>query len=164
MEFDQYGLIQPDRRHKISSEKFKEAFVDSFSNSETRSQIYSNYLNFTDSFSKEVTSSFAQWIGGSFTTQKENPNDIDVLTILSKSDYERNKILMESKFNKRAKLFPFVDSYFLQAPATLDSNDPLFKSDLVYWVHQFSYTRKNRKGRRQSRGYIEIIFNSFSYE
>ena len=100
MEFDKYGLIQPDTKHELSSAEFKETFVNSFPNSRTRSDIFSAYIAFTEAFSKEVTNSFTQWIGGSFTTQKENPNDIDILTILRKSDYEKNKEMMESRFRK----------------------------------------------------------------
>lgn len=164
MNFDRYGLIKPDKKHQLSRAEFKETFVDAFPSSSTRNGIYLDYDKFTSAFAADVTESFTQWIGGSFTTEKEDPNDIDILTILSGSDYKLNQKIIESKFRKIVGDFPLVDSYFLQAPATKTEKAPLFKSDLIYWVHQFSYTRKNRKGKRQTRGYIEIVFNHFSYE
>lgn len=164
MNFDKYGLIHPAERHQLSSAEFKDEFVDKYPNSTTRSKIYSDYNEFTSAFAEDVTASFAQWIGGSVTTKKENPNDIDILTITSKLDDESNRKLIESKFRKTIGDFPLVDSYFLQAPATKTEKAPLFKSDLIYWVHQFSYTRKDSRGRRQTRGFVELIFNHFSYE
>ena len=103
-----------------------------------------------------AANSFIHWIGGSFTTKKLNPKDIDLVTIMSRSDYQKNRRLIEARFRRKSSWHPSVDAYILQVPATDDSKSTLFRSDLLYWTHQFTYTRKGRTGKRHTRGFIEL--------
>ncbi|MEY4903428.1 MAG: hypothetical protein RLZZ292_1243, partial [Bacteroidota bacterium] len=57
-------------------------FVEQFENSIARSILYELYLDFVKDFSAKFTPEFVHWIGGSFVTNKLNPNDIDVATLV----------------------------------------------------------------------------------
>ncbi len=147
----------------MSREQFRSTFVDSLS-SLTRTSLYQQLSDYTAAFSAEVVSDFAQWIGGSFTTAKRHPRDIDLLTILWRSDFEAHHRLIEREFTRNSALYAGVDAYFLPVPATGRDAAPLYRLDRLYWEHQFGYTRRDRRGRRHPRGYIEFIHNDFRYD
>ena len=163
MRFDERGLIQPAQGIQMTQGQFRKTFVDDIT-SDIRSEIYAQYERYTADFIRLVSGSFAQWIGGSFTTAKANPRDSDLLTIVKTSEYERHRGLIEQEFRKRSITYPLIDAYFLPYPTTDEEKKSLFRGDLLYWVHQFGSTRRNRRGQRNLRGYIEIIHKGFSYE
>jgi hypothetical protein len=164
MHFDIRGLLQPDVRHRVSPEQFKQQFVESFPNSSTRSTVYGEYLRFTNEFNEVVTPNVSHWIGGSFTTEKLNPRDIDVVILLNELVYKKAEEVIVKRFKKQSGEYGLVDSYYLPVPVEGRNTNTLYQSDFVYWVHQFGFTRRDRKGRKQKRGYIEIVYNGFSYE
>jgi hypothetical protein len=126
MRFDERGLIQPAKGIQMTQDQFRQAFVDDLP-SEIRSQIYAQYERYTINFTRLVSGSFAQWIGGSFTTAKANPRDLDLLTILKKSEYDRHQELIEQEFRRRSITYPLVDAYFLPYPATDEEKKSFFK-------------------------------------
>jgi len=73
------GLL-PLGRFGASLEEIRAAFVEdaAFSASSTRSEIWTHFESATDELRRIVPVSFA-WIGGSFTTSKVDPDDIDVV-------------------------------------------------------------------------------------
>ena len=147
----------------MSAATFRSAFVDAFA-SESRAALFNMYEAYTAEFALEITSTFAQLIGGSFTTLKLHPRDIDMVVVLPEDDYQRNEPVIETKFRRKSSVFPHIDAYFVQVAATSSSTNPLYKLDLLYWVHQFGHTRTNRRGKRFARGYVEINSNDFRYE
>ena len=123
----------------MTQEEFRAAFVEAFS-SNSRIDLYQQFVGYAEAFSVEVVPEFTQWIGGSFTTTKRHPQDIDVLTILRRSDYEAHRKLIEHRFERQSALYPLIDAYLIPVSATSSSPNPLFRSDLLYWVHQFGKT------------------------
>ncbi|WP_116109415.1 DUF6932 family protein [Lewinella sp. IMCC34191] len=164
MNFDQKGLLRPPEKLTIDRDQLLEVFVKAFGEDSTRLGIYENYLEYTTLFSQTITEAFAQWIGGSFTTEKQNPRDLDLVTLCSQQDLLNHQDLLTAKFDHNNWKAKGVDAY-LVGVRTRDAPDyPLYRSDCVYWIHQFSTTRKDRRGRKHSRGFIELIFNDYSYE
>lgn len=164
MNFDQKGLLKPPEKLTIDRDQLLEVFVKAFGEDSTRLGIYENYLEYTTLFSQTITEAFAQWIGGSFTTEKQNPRDLDLVTLCSQEDLLNHQDLLTAKFGNNTWKARGVDAYLLGV-RTRDAPDyPLYRSDYVYWIHQFSTTRKDRRGRKHSRGFIELIFNDYSYE
>ncbi|MEM8524464.1 MAG: hypothetical protein AAGG68_07460 [Bacteroidota bacterium] len=135
-----------------------------FPDSSSRQELYEAFADYTDRFIDQITDTFAQWIGGSFTTKKLNPNDIDLLTILPKKVFEENERLLQEEFKSKFSDNRLIDSYFLPVRETNDPKFALYKSDYVYWLFQFSTSRKDRFGKTHPRGFVEIVYNDFKYE
>ena len=163
MNFSHRGLIVPPKKVRISQSDFYDTFIGSFPSSTTREALYKSYEKYTSSFAKQVTGNFCQWIGGSFTTMKTNPRDVDIVTLL------RNDVLI-NQYDKIKQMFRLswkaegLDVYFLGVREPEAPDYAIYRSDFAYWTHQFSTSRQDRMGKRYARGYAEIQFNSFSYE
>ncbi|WP_367390841.1 hypothetical protein [Lewinella sp. LCG006] len=151
------GYIDPPERQELSLEEFREHFVEAFPKSETREKLYNGYLRYTKDFREEITTAIIQWIGGSFSSNKLNPRDIDVVTIIPSETFEEKSELIERKFRKSAKSVYGVDAYIVSSYPEEHEKYPLYHGNLVYWDNQFTQTRKNRAGKRFRRGYVQII-------
>ncbi|MEM6878639.1 MAG: hypothetical protein AAF544_08780 [Bacteroidota bacterium] len=159
MKFNARGLIEPPGIHKLSNEEFEQIFVKDFSDSLTRRPLFEQLVAYSERIRDEVTDSFVQWIGGSFTTRKKNPRDIDVLTILDGSLYDRKEQLLITELSKDSYFGKGVDPYFLAKRATNHKEYSFFRSDQVYWLNHFGITRKGRDGKSLLRGFIQLTYN-----
>ena len=156
------GYLYPPDRQNLSIDDLQKHFVDDFPDSTTRKDLFEGYIKYNQAFRKEVTPEMTQWIGGSFTTKKRNPKDIDVVTIIPYEVFEEKKALIEDKFRKISKQKYGVDAYIVSAYPEDHEKHGLTQGILVYWDNQFSKTRKNRAGKRFKRGYIQIIHHKFA--
>ena len=147
----------------MTIEAFQTKFVAQIPDSKSRPAIHLEFNKFIADFSERLTTSFTTWIGGSFTTLKSDPNDIDVLLLVDGVVFHQHSTTIRKLFTNDRFRFPLVDFYFLPVPETPDRASPLFRADLLYWEHQFGFTRKGRNNRRHPRGYVEITFNHFYY-
>ena len=111
--FDIRGYLQPAERILTTVDELKGSFVDAFEESETREQIFEQYLIFNEAFGREITPNFTQWLDGSFVSNKNNPNDLDILILLNATDFIPNKILIDQKFrlHEAKKLFPLLEIF-----------------------------------------------------
>lgn len=151
------GYLDPPERQELSLKEFKYHFVDAFPDSSTRKKLYEGYLRYTKDFRKEIASEVVQWIGGSFSSKKLNPRDIDMVTIMDYETFEEKYELIEKKFRKSAKSDYGVDAYIVSSYPEEHKKYPIYQGNLVYWDNQFTKTRKNRAGKRFKRGYVQII-------
>lgn len=78
--FDENGNL-PLGCYKPTFEEIKERFVNNFQSSNSRSSIFDGYLEFSIRICDEMPSAMIQLLNGSFTTDKENPGDIDFVII-----------------------------------------------------------------------------------
>lgn len=156
--FDERGYIIPPEKEEMSLEEFEEIFVRSFPASSTRETLFAGYINYTRQFKVEITENFIHWIGGSFTTKKVNPNDIDLVTIIPHETFEAHIKLIEEKFRKKSFSTYGIDAYFVATYPEGHEKFSLYQGNLAYWSNQFSKTRKNRAGQRFKRGSIQITF------
>lgn len=92
------------------------------------------------------------WLNGSFTTQKLNPNDVDLLNVFdSDTLFEQYKGLFEPLFADNAEARYEVDAYFLLDNKSVKSNELA-----SYWQQQFG---TDRNGRPKGIIELEILFN-----
>ncbi|HRD79427.1 MAG TPA: hypothetical protein PLL53_01610 [Saprospiraceae bacterium] len=150
------GYIEPPQRHELSLEEFRRIFVLDFPESATRSDLFQKFMQYTDRFRSEITKDFIQWVGGSFTTRKLNPKDIDMVTFISPETFERKSELIDEEFRKDCNLKYGIDAYFVVVYHEGHEKHSLYQGNIIYWDHQFSKTKKNRVGNRFSRGYVQI--------
>lgn len=162
--FDLQGNLLPCEKVKLSLEEFKGFFVNQFSASSQRKQIFDSYLNFVDDFSAQISNQFTHWIDGSFVTAKEHPNDIDFVTFIDHKVFEVKEKLIHENFRLEGASRSYgVDAYTVRQYPKEHAKYMLYRSDWVYWYHWFSQTKKNRAKKKHPKGFIEIEFNGLIY-
>ena len=162
--FDMRGNLKPDAKIELSFDEFQALFLRSFDQIETsRVIIFEDYLRFIHDFKTLVTADFSQWVNGSFVSKKQNPNDIDFVTLVDFRTYEVHEELIESRFRRKgAKLFyPKVDAYVVKHYPAIHEKRWVTDFDLTYWVDSFGKTQKNRSGQRHPKGFIALNFGDF---
>jgi len=88
--------------YKLRIKEFEECFIDRFPDSTKRPDIYEGYIDFSILLCEEMPSAQKQLINGSFTTNKIEPGDIDLVIVFdsnSLTSKEKNKcrILMNNE-------------------------------------------------------------------
>ncbi len=162
--FDLRGNLQAYQKIELSFTEFQETFVTSFGSAGTkRATVFNDYLNFLTDFKTLITPGFSQWINGSFVSQKQNPNDIDFVTLVDFQVYETHEQLIESQFRRQgAKLvYPKVDAYVVKHYPVGHEKRWVTAYDLAYWQDSFGKTQKNRAGQRHPKGFVELKFGNF---
>jgi hypothetical protein len=76
-EFDENGNLPPGT-FRPSLPEFKRRFVEFFSSSITRADLYNNYIAYCGLLCSYNVASH-HWVDGSYTTAKSNPRDIDMV-------------------------------------------------------------------------------------
>lgn len=161
MLFDERGLLSPPEVLTLSVAEFEKLFVNQFPNSATRHSIFASYRRFADDFSREVCSAFTHWIDGSFVTDKLNPNDMDFVVHIKQEVYVTKELLIESTFRLAGakRVYSDLDVYAVRSYPADDPKRYLTEHDLAYWYDWFTHTRLNRTGKRNRKGFVEIIYS-----
>lgn len=152
-DFDKYGHL-PEGIHRPTLSAFKQKFVVDCNGSCTRKPIFLGYVRYC---TKVNTLNFAslQWIDGSYTTNKTDPNDIDLVTHVdgiqmaeSLGYAELIKKLVDVEYCKREySCHPFILPIFPQS----DIRYPVTRRWLDYWLKWFGSSRAHKK-----KGFIEF--------
>ena len=125
--------------HKKSLEECKSLLVDPFYGiSARRLLIYNKFCEFIGMLSM-ISADFEVWIDGSFTTKKQEPNDIDIVIVIFAEQQEINKLSVREQHlldnllnNSKTKLEYLTDVYFLP------KDDTIMRS---YWRGWYGFTR-----------------------
>lgn len=125
--------------HDITKSDLSNHFVTPFANQEKRLKLIERF-NFLIEKVEEIGISFEVWINGSFVTNKEEPNDIDMAFFYdpiaaNALPHDKKLILAEVANNSISKYRYNCDVYFL----------PNNKVDLrSYWRGWFGFTRTEK--------------------
>lgn len=158
-DFDERGFITPYDKIELGFEDFKNLFVTSFPAKSTRHDIFVGYLHFLSDFKEQVTPRFTQWIGGSFVTKKESPNDIDFITLIDYRVYEQKEKLIDREFRRKgAKEKYGVDAYTVWVYPENHPKFVLTKFDLIEWHNDWTTTLRDRRGQSFKKGFVELNF------
>lgn len=144
--FDKNGNPQPEGILNYPYSEFKVTFVDNFGHSKSRQLIFENYERYLSDFKLEIVSTFRNWVNGSFTTTKADPNDIDIVNIVNHSEELNQNTHLLAKFLTQggSKDSYFVDGYFVPVYPTDDPRFAITEQSLTYWTHWFGHDRENR--------------------
>lgn len=85
MTFNDNGVIEPGI-HEIDIHEFYNLFVQSFTTSERRKDIFDSLIDFLKILLNKYDVQEV-WIDGSYVTDKVNPNDVDIIVFLEIEDY-----------------------------------------------------------------------------
>ena len=153
LNFDSQGHLVP---HDLIETDW-ESFVETFGwNNHRRAliELLRSFLIELDGFSIR---SYTVWIDGSFVTQKEQPNDLDVVFILpsiTHQQFERDLRALMDQFDR-------LDVYFVRMINANERDHFLYASDRAEWLFQFTMTKPNRITRQKfPKGFIQITWNN----
>lgn len=153
--FDTKGNFYPYEIVNIDINAFEAIFVKGFEISSTRQNLFHGYISYTTNLCETLKSELSQWINGSYTTNKTNPNDVDLVNFV-------NAQILDIHCDN---LFPFLSQYDSKALYHVDGYAvPVYdSSDERYELTEFwhSYWRDwlghDRNG--NPKGIIEIDMN-----
>jgi hypothetical protein len=155
--FDKYGNLAPYTFILIDDLlDFEKIFVSDFGQSNTRQRIFTGLLEYLGDLGILLTDlgykgTWMVWLNGSFTTEKLNPNDVDLLNVFdSGALFEQHKSRFEPMFADNAEARYGVDAYFL-----LTNNSAKSIELENYWRQQFG---TDRSGRAKGIINLEILF------
>ncbi len=156
IQFDNRGYITP---YNVVETDLIE-FEQTFNFNEHRINLFKEYQLFLESIQKLNIQTFYQWLNGSFTTMKPNPNDIDIVTFVPFQDFEKNELFFEKLYTNRKSTK--IDCFFVKQYPQNHPNYNSFKSDELTFLHDFTKTVK-KQGRSEikiSKGLVKIEFNN----
>jgi len=141
--FDAKGNPLPYEVIKLNGSEFKQIFVDDFKDSSTREKIFAGHQNYNKNMLNLIKSNYFQIADGSFTTNKQNPNDIDIVSFLSHiSVNEHGSGLTEFQTKNGSKDNYFVDGYIIPYyPKTNPLYAIITKDRIDYWYDWFGHDR-----------------------
>lgn len=164
-------------RYLVELEDVENEFVAS--KSARRQEIWIAFCECLDAVRGAVGNIAEVWIGGSFTTSKEEPGDIDVVFLFTKEcfDMVASGTSIDAKFalsvlTRHApieRLHPLVDGYALIVPPTEYDVDGEFETVYArqrgYWDQFWSKTRfvdeRSDRWRYPASGYLEVIIDGY---
>ena len=156
--FNQSGLLVPG---SVISSNLKELEAEFVTNMPAMERImhFKSYIKYSDALKKLCgNKTFVQWIDGSFVTKEQKPKDIDVVTFI---DFQLitalGNLLQSFKYPVSETMFQ-VDAYIVAVYPIQHKKCHLYEHDKAYWIDQFDTTRRNKKGNRLSKGFLEIIY------
>ncbi len=160
LEFDIRGYLKPYKRTTVNSQEFKEFFVGGFDKNSTRYEIFKYYEKYTRDFSEKITSNFTQLINGSFVSNKKNPNDIDLVSLVDYEIAEEKEEIIRNEFLNAKVLKNYgIDAYLLIIYPENHKRYSWTVSDLLYWEHWFSRSKMNKSKKYFPKGYVKINFS-----
>lgn len=154
LNFDTNGFLTPYTNIEADLETLEKYFTFN----DHRKAIFQNYLDYLVDFQNEICKDFVQWIDGSFVTLKEKPNDIDIVTFLDWKVYD----LYEKQLSKfrgiKLHQSQKIDAYFVKVYPEEHKNFSLTEGDTKEWLNNFTNTRRNKQGKKFSKGFLELKF------
>ncbi len=156
--FDSYGNLTPYKAIKTDLEQVEQVFVHAFKHSQTRERLFANYLAFLEELKQVLAPGFSQWLDGSFTTQKLDPNDVDIVTFVHFEEYQA-KIKELDRFRqlKFGKVRD-IDCYFVEVFPPGHRYFVRTQMDTMEWLDLFSHTRPLQNHRKLPKGFIQLTF------
>jgi len=96
LQFDKHGLIIPKEIIELSLVDFEHIFVKERKEKVHRQAIFEEYVRHNEQIQKEIGPILFQFVNGSFTTLKNKPNDIDVVSFIDYRVYNKKVEAMEN--------------------------------------------------------------------
>jgi len=148
--FNAKGYLEPGF-HDWNATQIEDNLVKAFPNSKTRPNIFSGYQKLMIELSK-VGLPHEQWLNGSFSSSKEDPNDVDMVSFLdydevNKLTPDKQQILLEIFAGPNTKSKYLCDSYYVPIVDKSHPNYAQLHQVRMYWYGEFGLDRdENPKG------------------
>lgn len=178
--------VLPEGCHDCKIQEFKDKFVDQFPNSNSRKSRFEGFVQYSIFFCDNVKSTRRNLINGSFTTKKDDPHDVDFVTVINyldltsqelnflkeervrefrrKNQYQEMKKEVEKGIKDINELY-CCDSYVLYKREPHEGelyNEYLKQKE--YWLDCWGHTRRDKTGKNDIKGIISLELNSTTFE
>ena len=144
IDFDKNGNPMPYDFLPLPLTDMEFNYVSCFPKSETRKHIFEGYKLYCDKFTDVVKMDYEQWIGGSFTTQKQDPADIDISAVLDiglvKQEEEKLKPFLTGWGSKEKY---YVDAYIVPTCSPGSAFFAYCAEKYTYWKNLWGMDRNN---------------------
>jgi hypothetical protein len=154
IEFDENGFLKPYSLIETDLATIEKLFVEGMPLSSTRKAIFESYLSYIKELRMIIPTGFIQWIDGSFTTKKVNPNDIDVVTFVDFEVYNANEKQIDELRRTRQTTNRIIDGYFVKVYPENHKNRNWFDNDSMQWLFTFNQVKNSKL----SKGFLKINF------
>lgn len=130
--------------HIMDCEKIKEICVSAFPESQRRGMLYNSFQNLLSGFNRinSIIHCISEiWVDGSFTTEKPEPDDIDILVVLDPS------LLNQFPEEYHGAISQLLDRKFVKLNYNIDvlllyKNTQNYGADRSYWRGWFGFDRE----------------------
>lgn len=142
--FDSNGNITPYEVIPFTLAECKDSFVNSFSMSTTRERNWDFYLLYLHDLQSNLINPFTQWIDGSFSTNKVNPNDIDLVNFIDYTKFNPALIMFDmNQSNHYPKHAYNIDGYNVLTFPVAHKYYGTMQDRINYWRNWFGTDRQN---------------------
>lgn len=156
--FDENGFLAPADAISTTLQLLENEFVTTIG-TETRKRLFEKMLRYLDAL-KTLTNEdqLTVWVNGSFVTKKPNPADIDLVVFVPWTKMEEFSSAIRSFSSPNTFGNYGVDGYLVRIYEPTHKYHILTHSDRLHWLHDFSRTQPNRKGKVFKKGFLEIQY------
>ena len=158
------GHLKPYELIEMNKQDFEATFVLAFEETSSRAKLFETFQTYISDLIRVIGTNFYIWVDGSFVTTKRNPNDIDIVTFIPDSLFYQfeNELIPFSKYGIKEHYGMGLDGYLVVVYAKEHAKNVFTESDEKYWLNQFSYSRRNRQGKKYAKGFIKLSFTQNS--
>ena len=157
LNLDALGSPIPPLLQTMDLPEFEQSHVASHPTSTTRAQIFSNYLLYLRDFRATIGVGFLQWVDGSYTTSKLDPEDIDVINFVPFEAASDQQILALARFKKSggSRDTYQVDAHIVQVYPTDDRRFQFTQLYMNQWATDFGFD----KNTGQPKPVVALLFS-----
>lgn len=134
--FNENGVLPPGF-YEYKLEEIEKIFVNEISESQTREKIFNGFKIWLRELLNLVIPEEI-WLDGSFTTNKINPNDIDIIVFNHYKDASKDFNILQKIGHEN-----FCDTYYAIEPNEEISQNQLLINYRNYWRGQFGFDRQD---------------------
>lgn len=155
--FDLHGNPSPYGILTVDMVKFQQIFA-TIPDVSARAKLLTRFQAYIDDFDNEISpSDWAQWIGGSYVTQKPIPNDIDVVNFIDPTSCEAAGNLLysfvtDNNVKSDSKNKYSIDGYLVPLFDDTDPRHHITLNYTNYWQNWLGRDRNNNP-----KAIIEVI-------
>ncbi len=158
LHFTTKGYLTPTGNILSDLDEFRQEFVINIP-TQIRKDTFDKYIIYSNALMAACGGiHILQWINGSFTTKKQEPADIDLVSFIDHKIIDINEKLFKDFVYPNSEILYGVDAYIVKMYSSNERSYIVFQADRAYWMGQFGKTRLNRLGNRYPKGFLEIIY------
>lgn len=147
IEFDKYGNPSPYEIQNMRVSEFEETFAI-LPDKNCRGELFQGFQKYNKDFNVNSPSKWFQWIGGSFISKKEFPNDIDVVNFVDEKAMKNADLyggFWSSDTPDSSKNIYKVDAYLEPLFPPEDPKHNITKIRMKYWQDLLEKDRDKRQ-------------------
>lgn len=128
--------------HDFDDAQVKSLCVDAFPKSVRRSMLYCNYIQLMSdvrNINKQFNCFIEVWVDGSFTTEKPEPDDIDILLVIDSNKLNLVPVMFQPQIEKFLNRQYIKHNYKIDLLLLEHGKD----EDRMHWRGVFGYDRED---------------------